>query len=140
MYTDLASFPSLGRAITDFIYQEEGDIGRGKMLAIGTLMVVAAMALVAEDVYAGHGSHSSHGSHASHASHGSHASHASSSHSSHYNVAPPAPTAVPPRPTPAAKLIVMPTATVAPTSASAPTPVPPILLPKMPPDTNTVID
>ena len=67
-------FPNIERAITDFIYEEEGNISRGRMLALGTLMVVAAIMIGVQNAFAGHSSHASHASHESHVSHVSHES------------------------------------------------------------------
>ena len=84
-------FPQIKREIMNFIEDEEGNITRGKMLTVGSLVVL--MGLIAGiDAYAKHSSHKSHSSHSStsyHRSHVSHTSHRSStghsSHSSHSN-------------------------------------------------------
>ena len=89
-------------SISDFLLDEEASIPKGRLLTIGSLMVVLACVLGVQDVFAGHRSHSSHSSHSSgsgghsshssggyghgsHSSHVSHSSHSSSSglHSSH---------------------------------------------------------
>lgn len=81
------------KKLTDFLYEEEGNISRGKILTIGSLLLIAGL-MFADDLWATHRSHSSHSSHRSHSSgsgghyshvsHESHTSHSSgSSHSSH---------------------------------------------------------
>lgn len=84
--------------LTDFLYEEEGNISRGKILTVGSLMLIAGI-IFADEVYAAHSSHRSHSSHSSHSSHRSHTSHRSHSshssssyhysHASHSNVIPP---------------------------------------------------
>jgi len=119
-------FPSLKRAITDFIFEEEGYISRGKMLTLGTLMVVAAFTLAVRDAFASHGSHASHASHASHESHESHVSGGGGGDPTPVPPPPPAPTLtlVPPPP---------PTWTPVP-----PAPAPPVEVPHTPPMTQPV--
>lgn len=102
-------FPKIQRGLTDFLYEEEGNIPRSKMLMVGSMVLLLGI-LYAQDAFAAHRSHSSHkshsshrsgsGSHVSHQSHQSHQSHVSGSHSSHSNTAPrvtatPRPTATP---------------------------------------------
>ena len=70
------------RTLSDFLFEEEANISRKKIVTVGTLMALAAI-MFATDVLAKHRSHSSHSSHRSHSSHSSHSSHTSSSHSSH---------------------------------------------------------
>lgn len=82
-------FPSIKRPIQDFINDEEATIPRGKLLAVGSLMVVLSV-ILSVDAAAKHTSHKSHSSHSSssyHRSHVSHTSHRSGhgSHSSHSN-------------------------------------------------------
>ena len=82
-------FPSVKRSIQDFINDEEATIPRGKLLAIGSLMLVLSV-ILGVDAAAKHTSHRSHSSHSSssyHRSHVSHTSHRSGhgSHSSHSN-------------------------------------------------------
>lgn len=82
---DNKKFPEIKKSIEDFIYEEEGNIPRNKVVALGTMLLVMSL-LMYDEVFAGHRSHSSHGSHQSHSSgsgggHGSHESHVS--HSSH---------------------------------------------------------
>lgn len=84
-------------SISDFLFNEEASIPKGRLMAIGSLMVLLAFALVSEDALADHRSHSSHsshrshssgsGGHSSHVSHTSHTSHSSGSggHSNHSN-------------------------------------------------------
>lgn len=79
--------PKINKKISDFLYEEEGNISRGKILTVGSLLLVAGI-LFADEVYGAHRSHSSHGSHSSHSSssyggggHSSHESH--QSHQSH---------------------------------------------------------
>lgn len=64
-------------SISDFLFDEEASIPKGRLMAIGTLMVILAFAIAADDAFAGHRSHSSHKSHSSHRSHSSHSSHSS---------------------------------------------------------------
>ena len=79
-------FPEIKKSIEDFIYEEEGNITRNKVIAMGTMMLILSL-MMYDEVFAAHRSHSSHSSHASHSSgsgggiHGSHESHVS--HSSH---------------------------------------------------------
>lgn len=92
-------FPSIKKSIENLIEDEEGNIPAGKLLTIGTLVVLLSTILSMEAfaAHSSHKSHSSHESHAStsyvrnhtnHASHSNHASHAShSSHTSHSNTA-----------------------------------------------------
>ena len=78
----MAQFPEIQKSIQNYLYEEEGNITRNKLLMVGSLAVVMSV-LFAMDASAAHASHSSHGSHGSHSSHSSssHASHAS--HESH---------------------------------------------------------
>ena len=79
--------PNIQKQLSEFLYEEEGNISRGKILTVGSLMLIAGI-IFADEVYAAHSSHRSHSSHSSHSSHRSHTSHRShSSHSSstHYN-------------------------------------------------------
>lgn len=74
-------FPKLERSLEDFLYEEEGNITRNKMVMVGSLVLVLSL-LMYDEVFAGHRSHSSHSSHRSHSSgsgggHGSHSSHES---------------------------------------------------------------
>lgn len=70
------------QSISDYLYEEEANIDRRKIISIGTMLALAAI-LMATDAFAKHSSHSSHKSHSSHISHGS-SSH-SSGHSNHSN-------------------------------------------------------
>ena len=79
-------------SISDFLLDEEANIPKGRLLTIGSLMVVLACMLGIQDAFAKHESHGSHRSHSSgsggHSSHSSggygHESHSSHrSHSSH---------------------------------------------------------
>lgn len=95
-------FPTIKRSIKNLIEDEEGNIPAGKLLTIGTLVVLLS-SILSIDALALHGSHGSHGSHGAHSSHSStsyirshsnhashsdHISHAShSSHTSHSNTA-----------------------------------------------------
>ena len=85
----MAQFPEIQKSIQNYLYEEEGNITRNKLLMVGSLAVVMSV-LFALDASAGHSSHRSHSSsshssgHSSHTSHQSHASHTSSTtHSSH---------------------------------------------------------
>ena len=71
-------FPKLQKEITDFLIDEEGNIPRSKVIAIGSMMLVLSY-IMTQEVHAQHYSHQSHRSHYSHRSHGSHGN----SHSSH---------------------------------------------------------
>lgn len=88
----MGSFPDIAKSISNYLYEEEGNITRNKLLMVGSMAVVMSV-LFALEVDAGHGSHKSHNAHTSHQSgghssghsnHGSHESHTSSSaHSNH---------------------------------------------------------
>ena len=86
---DNSLFPQIARSISDFIEDQDGNIPRGKLLSIGTLLVLFS-AIFAIDAYAAHSSHSSHKSHSSHSSssyhrsHVSHTSHTSATHSNYH--------------------------------------------------------
>lgn len=73
-------FPKIQRGISNFLFDQEGNIPRNKILTVGSMMVLLSV-LLAQDAFAKHTSHSSHRSHSSHSSHSS-GSH-SSSHESH---------------------------------------------------------
>ncbi|MDO5292352.1 MAG: His-Xaa-Ser repeat protein HxsA3, partial [bacterium] len=60
---DKELFPMIKRNIEDFITEEEGNISRSKVLAIGSVVVVLSVLLYGDDAYAAHRSHSSHRSH-----------------------------------------------------------------------------
>lgn len=81
-------FPHVKDSIDRFMYDEEGNIPRSKILTIGSMMLLFTL-LLSDQAWAAHRSHSSHSSHRSHSSHSSHSSysyHSShSSHSSHSN-------------------------------------------------------
>lgn len=92
-------FPKIQRDISNFLFDEEGNILRSKILTVGSMMVLLSVFL-AQDAFAKHTSHSSHKSHSSHSSHSSgshssshsshvshqsHSSHASSTHSSNHS-------------------------------------------------------
>lgn len=99
---DSKSFTPIWKSISDFLYEEEANIDRKKIISVGTMLALAAI-LMGSDALASHRSHRSHSSHSSsshgnghnnhsshqshvstHGSHSStHSSHASSSHSSH---------------------------------------------------------
>lgn len=87
------------RRLNDFLYEEEGNISRSKILTVGSLLLIAGI-IFADEVYGAHSSHRSHVSHTSHRSHTSHTSHRShsshssgshGSHASHSNVVTPTP-------------------------------------------------
>ena len=88
----MGNFPDIPKAISDYLFEEEGNITRNKLLMVGSLSIVMSV-IFALEVDAGHKSHESHESHTSHGSgshssghsnHGSHSSHSSSAaHSSH---------------------------------------------------------
>lgn len=80
-------FPKIIKSIEDFLYEEEGNITRNKVLTIGSMMLIMGV-ILGTDAFAAHRSHSSHKSHSSHSSHssgsGGHSSHESHvSHTSH---------------------------------------------------------
>lgn len=77
-------FPNIKKSISDFIADEEASIPRGKLLAIGSVVVLLSVILSVE-ASAKHSSHKSHSSHSSTSYHRSHSSHSSSqgTHSSH---------------------------------------------------------
>lgn len=73
-------------SISDFLFDEEANIPKGRLITIGSLMIILAVVLGVQDAFAGHRSHRSHSSHRSgayHRSHVSHTSHSSGNHSSH---------------------------------------------------------
>lgn len=77
-------FPKINKTLNSFIEDEEGSIPAGKLLTVGTLIILLGT-ILSVDAFAKHGSHRSHSSHSSHSSssyHRSHGSH-SNSHSSH---------------------------------------------------------
>ena len=86
MEQDNKFFSKINRSISDFLYEEEGNISRGKILTVGSLVLLAGI-IFADEVFAAHRSHSSHrspsshssGSYGGHYSHQSHQSHSSSS-------------------------------------------------------------
>lgn len=81
----MGNFPDIPKSISDYLYEEEGNITRNKLLMVGSMAVVMSV-LFALESDAGHGSHKSHKSHTSHSSglhtqtDNSHSSHSSSSH------------------------------------------------------------
>lgn len=80
-------FPHIKKAVEDFMYDQEGNIPRNKVLTVGSMLLLFCF-LLADEAFAGHSSHRSHSSHSSHRSHssgsGGHYSHVShTSHSSH---------------------------------------------------------
>ena len=90
-------FPEFKKSIENLIEDEEGNIPGGKLLALGTMIIILG-SLMSVDAFAGHRSHSSQRSHSSHryhssgshgnshSNHGSHESHQShQSHTSHSN-------------------------------------------------------
>lgn len=81
-------YPQFTRILSDFLYEEEANISRKRIITVGTLLALATLFL-ANEALAKHGSHSSHSSHASHASHASHSSHVSSTtpSTSHFSTA-----------------------------------------------------
>lgn len=76
------NFPKILQSISDYLYEEEANIDRKKIINIGTILALATI-FMATDAFAKHRSHGSHGSHGSHSSHTS-SSH-SSGHSNHSN-------------------------------------------------------
>lgn len=79
------NFPKVKSELQDFLYEEEGNVSRSKIITVGTLVMMATI-LSTYEAFAKHHSHSSHVSHGSHVSHNDHGSHGShSSHSAHSN-------------------------------------------------------
>jgi hypothetical protein len=89
----MKKFGKLQDSITQFLFEEEGNITRNKVLVMGSMMILMGV-IFCQEAFAGHSSHKSHashrshssgsGGHSSHSSHVSHTSHTSSStHSSH---------------------------------------------------------
>ena len=54
---DDKKFPKIKKSIEDFIYEEEGNIPRNKVVALGTMILVMSL-LMYDEVFAGHRSHS----------------------------------------------------------------------------------
>lgn len=88
-------FPALTKALSNYLFDEEGNITRNRVVSVGAMAIVLGM-LCSIDVFARHGSHGSHSSHVSgayvrshsnHFSHSSHASHSSSTTTSGTSVA-----------------------------------------------------
>lgn len=75
-------FPRIQRDISNFLMDQEGNIPRNKILAVGSMMILLSVVL-AQDAFAKHTSHSSHKSHSSHSSHSSGSGGSHSSHESH---------------------------------------------------------
>lgn len=73
-------FPVFEKSIKDLIEDQEGNIPSGKLLMLGSMIVILGT-LLSQEVLAAHRSHSSHRSHQSHRSHSSGSYH--NSHSSH---------------------------------------------------------
>ena len=121
----MAQFPeiqkSIQKSIQNYLYEEEGNITRNKLLMVGSLAVVMSV-LFAMDASAAHGSHSSHSSHSSssHASHTSHQSHTSSTtHSSSGVLYSNVPTPQQTYDTPALPLVPQPAVSAPPVSSAA---------------------
>ena len=57
--------PKIKKSIEDFLYEEEGNITRNRVLMIGSMMLIMG-AILSIDAFAAHGSHKSHSSHSSH--------------------------------------------------------------------------
>ena len=80
-------FPHVKKTVEDFLFDEEGNIPRSKILTIGSMMIVLSL-LLPENTVSAHRSHSSHRTHSTHSSHrsGGHATHYThSSHTTHSN-------------------------------------------------------
>lgn len=78
-------FPTIKKSIEDLINDEEGNIPRGKLIMLGSTIMLMGM-IMGIDVFAKHYSHRSHSSHSSHSSTSYHRSHVShTSHSSGYD-------------------------------------------------------
>ena len=79
-------FPHVKHSVEDFLFDEEGNIPRSKILAVGSMIIVLSL-MFAEKSFAAHRSHSTHRTHSSHRSgghttHYTHTTHANS-HSTH---------------------------------------------------------
>lgn len=77
----MINFPEIKKSIYDFLYEEEGNVDRSKVIFVGSLMILTGIMLT-QEAFAVHRSHSSHSSHSSgsypgHSSHESHVSHTS---------------------------------------------------------------
>lgn len=82
---DKKLFPTIKKSIEDLINDEEGNIPRGKLVMLGSTIMLMGM-IMGIDVFAAHSSHRSHSSHSSHSSTSYHRSHVShTSHSSGYD-------------------------------------------------------
>ena len=79
---DKGLFPTIHKTIESFIEDDEASIPAGRLLTIGTLVVLLS-SILSMTAFAGHSSHRSHSSHSSHSSTSTHRSHVS--HSSHRN-------------------------------------------------------
>ena len=75
-------FPTIQKTIESFIEDDEASIPAGRLLTIGTLVVLLG-SILSMTAFAKHSSHSSHSSHTSHSSTSYHRSHVS--HTSHRN-------------------------------------------------------
>lgn len=73
-------FPHVKHSLEDFMFDEEGNIPRSKILAIGSMMIVLSLMLT-EKAFAAHRTHSSHRTHSTHRTH---SSHRSGGHTTHY--------------------------------------------------------
>ena len=83
MATDRLRFPEIKKEISDFMFEEEGNIPRNKLLGLSSMILLLSL-LYANDVFAAHRSHRSHSSHRSHRNgHTSHSNHYS--HNNHNN-------------------------------------------------------
>jgi len=65
-----SKFPEIKKSLGDFLYDEEGNISRNKIITVGSLILILSM-VYGMDAFASHSSHSSHESHSSHSSHSS---------------------------------------------------------------------
>ena len=88
-------FPHINESIENFLFDEEGNIPRSKILVIGSMLIIMGL-LLSEDVYAAHRTHRTHsthrthythrsGGHMTHNTHSTHSTHVSSTHSTHSN-------------------------------------------------------
>ena len=124
----MAQFPEIQKSIQNYLYEEEGNITRNKLLMVGSLAVVMSV-LFANGTPAQHmvptvliaptaptASHSS-SSHASHTSHQSHTS--STTHSSSGVLYPNVPTPQQTYDTPALPLVPQPAVSAPPVSSAA---------------------
>ena len=75
-------YPHIERSLSNFLFDEEGNIPRNKILLIGPLVIVLSM-LLSESIFAKHRTHSTHRTHNSHRSNGHTTHYTHTTHSTH---------------------------------------------------------